>query len=418
MTPTAPDLLRVLTAHTRSHGLPPPAALIGDWADADAVIAPSIDIRPGVPPPNHPDRFWLGYLGFPVRSDESVLPPTAGGLIDHLLVLRDGRWHEVVASDGHRAPDWVRDCLARLDVPRGGDTAGPNNSSDRYDTAGRDADIDGAWSARWAPPERAPHRRAVESCLAAIRAGEIYQACVCTRFTGRIDGSTTQFYADLTAATTPAKSALLHGDWGTVASFSPETFLSRRGDTVTSAPIKGTLPADADPDVLSASSKDIAENIMIVDLVRNDLSRVAHTGTVRVTELLDVVAAPGVWHLVSRVAATVPREVGNDRLLAATFPPASVTGTPKLRAMELLAEWEADNRGVYCGAIGLAGPDGLLDLNVAIRTVQIAPDGAATLGVGGGITVDSDPGREWQECLDKAASVVGHRPRSCSSSAR
>ena len=90
-------------------------------------------------------------------------------------------------------------------------------------------------------------------------------------------------------------------------------------------------------------------------------------------------------------------------------PPASVTGTPKLRAMELLDDWEADARGVYCGAIGMARPDRALDLNVAIRTVEIAPDGALALGVGGGITIDSDPAREWQECLDKAASIVGSR---------
>ena len=149
---------------------------------------------------------------------------------------------------------------------------------------------------------------------------------------------------------------------------------------------------------------------MIVDLVRNDLGRVACTGSVRVERLLEVVGAPGVWHLVSRVGAQLPPEIGNVALLDATFPPASVTGTPKLRAMQLLADWERDPRGVYCGAVGLAGPAGLLDLNVAIRTVEIAPDGSMALGVGGGITIDSDPAREWQECMDKAASIVGHEP--------
>lgn len=393
---TALDLLRALEARTRVDVRPPPAGLIGDWAGADAVIAPSIDIRPGVPPPDRPDRFWLGYLGFPVRAADAELPPTAGGSTDRLLMLRNGRW-DCVAPDGAEVDpaDWVRDCLAGLDTPdRPG---GPRDGGHRP-----------SWSARWTPPERAPHRRAVQNCLAAIRAGEVYQACVCTRFTGRIDGSPVRFYADLTAATAPAKSAYLQGDWGTVASFSPETFLRRRGTTVVSAPIKGTVAADADPGILSASMKDVAENIMIVDLVRNDLGRVADTGSVRVAELLNVVAAPGVWHLVSRVEATVAPQVGNDRLLTATFPPASVTGTPKLRAMELLAGWESDARGVYCGAVGLAGPGGLLDLNVAIRTVQIGPDGTAALGVGGGITIESDADAEWQECLDKAASIVGY----------
>ncbi|MBD0862187.1 aminodeoxychorismate synthase component I [Gordonia sp. zg691] len=374
------DALRSLQAETTSRGLPPPAALIGDWYDADAVIAPSIELVPGCTPPDDPDRFWFGYLGFPVRTGESALPANVGGLVDGVLVLRDGAWTQVGAS----VPDWA---LAALDVP---------------------APHPAPAAARWQPPQREPHLTAIERCLDAIRAGEVYQACVCTRFTGAVSGSPLEYFAELAGATTPTKSAFLQGNWGTVASLSPETFLRRTGNIISSSPIKGTLPADADPDALAASTKDVAENIMIVDLVRNDLGRVAVTGSVRVPELLSVVPAPGVWHLVSRVEAILPPGTGNDALLAAAFPPASVTGTPKLRAMELLDDWEADARGVYCGAIGMAGPGRALDLNVAIRTVEITPDGTAALGVGGGITIDSDPLREWQECLDKAASIVGH----------
>lgn len=389
LTPTATDLLRTLQVATARRGSPPPAALVGDWWDADAVIAPSIELRPGLAPPDRPDRFWLGYLGFPVRGVESALPTIAGGETDHLLVLKDGRWQHVSAS-GTGPPDWVREVLV--------DAATEVDDSTR------------GWSTRWEPPDPRPHLAAIEHCLEAISAGEIYQACLCTRFTGTLTGSACGFFADLVLRTRPAKSAFLQGDWGAVASFSPETFLSRRGERVWSAPIKGTIAAGDDPTVLAASSKDIAENIMIVDLVRNDLGRVACTGSVRVERLLEVVGAPGVWHLVSRVGAQLPPEIGNVALLDATFPPASVTGTPKLRAMQLLADWERDPRGVYCGAVGLAGPAGLLDLNVAIRTVEIAPDGSMALGVGGGITADSDPRREWQECLDKAASVINARP--------
>lgn len=378
MTPGAVDVLRALHAATRAASIPPPAALIGDWADADAVIAPSVDLIPGAGPPDDPDRYWLGYLAFPVNVGSSVLPDQAWGATDTLLVLRDGRWHEL----GAPAPDWVRSCLRHSNI--------------RPDP----------WSARWQRPPQAPHLDAVQACLDAIEVGEIYQACVCTRFTGHLDGCPVDFYADLAAATAPARSAFVAGPWGALASFSPETFLRRRGRSVSSSPIKGTVAADVDPAHLAASEKDIAENIMIVDLVRNDLSRVADTGSVRVDALLDVVGAPGVWHLVSRVSATLRLGVGNDALLAATFPPASVTGTPKLRAMELLAGWEPHPRGPYCGAVGIAGPDGLLDLNVAIRTAAIDPDGDVTLGVGGGITIDSDPQREWFECLDKAASIV------------
>ncbi|MCX2753031.1 MULTISPECIES: aminodeoxychorismate synthase component I [unclassified Gordonia (in: high G+C Gram-positive bacteria)] len=383
------DVLRALHTETAARRLPPPAALIGDWYDADAVIAPSVALTPGCLPPDDPDRFWFGYLGFPVRPDEAPLPANVGGHTDGVLVLRDGRWESV----GTGIPDWV--------------TATIRAAGDR--SSARPSATTPLSATEWHAPERVPHLAAIARCLDAIRDGEVYQACVCTRFTGTLSGDPVDFFTELAGATAPAKAAFLQGDWGTVASLSPETFLRRTGNIITSSPIKGTLPAHADPDALAASAKDIAENIMIVDLVRNDLGRIAVTGSVRVPELLSVVPAPGVWHLVSRVEAIVAPGTGNDAVLAATFPPASVTGTPKLRAMELLDGWEADARGVYCGAIGMAGPDRALDLNVAIRTVEIAPDGALALGVGGGITIDSDPAREWQECLDKAASIVGSR---------
>ncbi|RPA65897.1 aminodeoxychorismate synthase component I [Gordonia oryzae] len=399
MTATALDVLRSLRHASTKAGVPGPAALIGDWWDADAVIAPSIEIRAGSAPPDGTDRFWLGYCGFDgSHAPAATLPACAGGLTERLLVLRSGQWRHV-SVDGSPQPAWVTRAMDDAALGRVGGNP-PCSGSIRSESH---------WSARWLPPDHAHHVEAIVKCLEAIRAGDIYQACVCTRFTGHLEGSALEFYLDLTGATRPAKSAFLQGEWGAVASFSPETFLRRRGTTVSSSPIKGTIAAHADPSVLSASTKDIAENIMIVDLVRNDLGRVAATGSVRVADLLTVVPAPGVWHLVSRVEAIVAPEVGTSRLLDATWPPASVTGTPKLRARELLAEWESSARGVYCGAVGLAGPDSLLDLNVAIRTVEISPDGTLGLGVGGGITIDSDPEREWQECLDKAASIISRQ---------
>lgn len=380
---TAIGLFRALAERARADGRPGPAALIGDWLDAEAVIAPSIEIVDGLAPPDHPEQFWLGAVGFPVRSEESPLPSVVGGLCDGVLVLRGGEW-SWLAIDDAPLPAWVADL-----VP-----------------AARRAPLRRPWHAHWLTPDREPHLRAIDNCREAIAAGEVYQACICTRFTGKLDGDPHDYFADLAATATPAKAAFLHGDWGSIVSLSPESFLSRRGSAVTSSPIKGTLPLDADPADLAASTKDVAENVMIVDLVRNDLGRVARTGSVRVPELLRVVRAPGVWHLVSTVSADLDEAVGNDALLDATFPPASVTGTPKIRAGQLISEWEEHARGIYCGAVGIAGPDGLLDLNVAIRTVQVTPDGAMTLGVGGGITYDSEPEAEWQECLDKAAATI------------
>ncbi|WFN93634.1 aminodeoxychorismate synthase component I [Gordonia sihwensis] len=381
--PSALDVLRSFHAAAADRGLPGPAGLIGDWADADAVIAPSIELVPGLAPPDRPDGYWFGALGFPVRAEESPLPSVVGGVTDGVLTLSHGEWSWNTAT-GAPLPDWARAAL---------EAAAPPESR--------------RWSAEWVSPDRDRHLFAVQKCLDAIADGEVYQACVCTQFHGQLEGRPIDFFADIAAATAPAKAAWLSGGWGSVASFSPESFLDRRGDRVTSSPIKGTAPAAADPAVLAASTKDVAENVMIVDLVRNDLGRVARTGSVTVPDLLTVVGAPGVWHLVSTVAATLRAEVGNRSLLDAAFPPASVTGTPKIRAAELLADWEDHARGIYCGAVGVAGPGGLLDLNVAIRTVAVGPDGGLTLGVGGGITIDSSPAAEWQECLDKAASIVG-----------
>ena len=381
---SASDVVRALDFHTRRLGIPGPAALIGDWLDSDAVIAPSIDLRAGVPIPDDPQGFWFGYQGFPDRVSENPLPPAAGGETDNVLELdRTGSWWWT-SLNGQECPDWVRASL-----------------SEHHSRT---------WSVTWQPPAQRPHVEAIAQCLKAIRCGEVYQACICTRFAGRFAGSAANYFADGVHFTRPRKAALLHGDWGSVVSFSPETFLHRRGSVVTSSPIKGTLPIDLDPQLLLDSAKDVAENIMIVDLVRNDLGRVALTGTVAVTELLDVHPAPGVWHLVSTVQATVPPSVSNSALIDATFPPASVTGTPKARARELLSEWEQNSRGLYCGAVGVVSPTSGLDLNVAIRTGEIAPDGAAFLGVGGGITIDSDPDGEWQECLDKAAAILGIQP--------
>jgi para-aminobenzoate synthetase component 1 len=392
---TAPSVLRALAAATEGLGLAPPAALIGDWFGSRAIIAPSVTVAPVAPhdvfdvaPGDRSDGpvggGWFGYLSYPdAGADGSAprIPEAAGGWSDAVLRCdRDGIWwHE--SLDGAPLSDWVVDAVQT--------------------PPWREAVI------TWGTADRHTHRRGVQACLEAIAAGEVYQACVCTQFTGTLDGAPVDFFAEAAARTSPSRAAYLAGDWGAVASLSPELFLRRCGEAVTSSPIKGTLPRHADPAALRTSVKDVAENIMIVDLVRNDLGRVARTGSVTVPELLAIRPAPGVWHLVSTVSARIPTELPMAALLDATFPPASVTGTPKARARELLIGWEPQRRGIYCGTVGLASPVAGCELNVAIRTVEFAPGGSAVLGVGGGITADSDPDREWDECLHKAAPILG-----------
>lgn len=391
----APQLLRAIANASGRADRPPPAALTGDWFGSRAVIAPTVLAEPTAPGEvftSAPDDGgtavgggWIGYLSYPDAGADGLdgrIPVAAGGWTD--CVLRQDRdeiwWYESLSGDA--MPPWLAQSLTTPAPPA-------------------------PWRIDWTAPNRDVHRAGVLACLAAISAGEVYQACVCTQFTGTLHGSSLDFFADAVARTAPARGAYVAGDWGAVASLSPEMFLSRHHDTVVSSPIKGTLPSHADPALLRRSAKDVAENIMIVDLVRNDLGRVAVTGTVGVPELLAVRAAPGVWHLVSTVSARLPAELPMRDLLAATFPPASVTGTPKGRARELLAHWEPRRRGVYCGTVGLASPLAGTELNVAIRTVEFDRTGAAVLGVGGGITADSDAGAEWQECLDKAAATIG-----------
>ncbi|MFD0486034.1 aminodeoxychorismate synthase component I [Saccharopolyspora spinosporotrichia] len=259
-------------------------------------------------------------------------------------------------------------------------------------------------------PDADLHRKAVRGCVEQIAAGEIFQANICSRFAVPFTGDPLEVFAAGSERFRPARAAYVAGDWGAVASLSPELFLARSGDVVHSSPIKGTLPRrgpqdDANAELLRASAKDVAENVMIVDMARNDLGRVASTGRVTVPKLLDVQPHPGVWHLVSDVRAEVPAGLSNSRLLEATFPPASVTGAPKVRALEVIGELEDVARDVYCGAVGMVSPAAGLELNVAIRTLEYS-NGMLHLGVGGGITADSDPEREWQECLTKAAPLL------------
>lgn len=409
----------LLDARARGLGLPAPAALVGTWFGSRAVLAPSVLVAPvtglaeaSAVPARQPsvsaaDRAdgaigggWFGYLGYDLTDPcghRGELPTAAWGWADHLLRLDDAGqwWFEALVEDGAPDPDVLAEELAAV---LSGATPEPV-------------------ATEWTPthlrrPPEETYTAAVRACIAAIESGELFQANICTRLHGTFDGSAAAVFAEGVATLRPRRAAYVAGDWGALASLSPELFLARRGSRVTSTPIKGTLPRrgpadDGNAALLRASEKDVAENVMITDLVRNDLGRVSEVGTVEVPELLTVREAPGVWHLESTVAGTLAPGVDDADLLRAAFPPGSVTGAPKVRALELIAELEAEARGVYCGAIGLASPVAGMELNVAIRTLELAPRpwGGFTLalGVGGGITASSDPAAEWQECLHKAA---------------
>jgi para-aminobenzoate synthetase component 1 len=236
-----------------------------------------------------------------------------------------------------------------------------------------------------------------------IRAGECYQV----NLTRRLDGPATDPVAlwDVVTAGNPAPHAMFWRDGRgfAVVSASPERYLGVDGPAVETRPIKGTATS---AEQLLASAKDRAENVMIVDLARNDLGRVCVPGTIHVVELCGVEPHPGLVHLVSTVRGRRRPDVGFGGLLRATFPPASITGAPKPRVMQAIEDLEPVRRGVYCGATGWIDADAdRADLAVAIRTFTCTPD-ATTFGVGSGITIDSDPAAEWAETELKAARLL------------
>lgn len=189
---------------------------------------------------------------------------------------------------------------------------------------------------------------------------------------------------------------------GGIVSLSPELFLERRGDRLLTRPMKGTAARSLPAEQLLRSTKDLAENLMIVDLLRNDLGRIAENGSVAVDRLFDIEDYPTVWQMVSEVSASVPgRSFGE--ILHALFPCGSIAGAPKIRAMQIASALEKTPRAAYTGALGWFAPDGDFRLNVAIRTLELSEDGRGKLGVGSGIVADSEPAAEWAECLLKAS---------------
>jgi para-aminobenzoate synthetase component 1 len=251
--------------------------------------------------------------------------------------------------------------------------------------------------------DRAGFEAGVRAVVDLVRAGECYQVNLTRRLTS--DGAAdplTLFGAVVRHHPAPHAALVRFGDRAVV-SASPERFLRRRGDAVETRPIKGTAGRRA---ALVRSAKDRAENVMITDLARNDLGRVCVPGSVAVPALCAPEAHPGLWHLVSTVTGRLRPGVGTGALIRATFPPASVTGAPKPRVLQAIEDLEPVTRGVYCGAVGwIDDSAAALELNVAIRTFQIV-GGRTHLGVGGGITVDSDPAAEWRETELKAARLL------------
>jgi para-aminobenzoate synthetase component I len=342
---------------------------------------------------------WIGWLSYDLgreiehvpdlSEDELGLPPLALGRYGAWLEFDHERRAVAVRGDGE-ANHLLRALeTAHSDAPR-------HRPPDEWESS----------------LPRPAYERAVQRAIEYIEAGDVFQVNVSQRLAAPWAGDPFALYARLRRSSPAPYMALVRLGGADVISASPERFLSRRGSAIETRPIKGTRPRgrsaeedDALAAALVASAKDRAENVMIVDLARNDLGRVARYGTVSVPRLFALERHAGVHHLVSTVRAQLEDGVGAAEVLRATFPPGSVTGAPKVRALEIIEELEPIRRGPYCGAIGWIDPGGDLELSVAIRTF-VASRELLFLHAGGAVVASSDPTDEWREAMHKAARLL------------
>ncbi len=353
---TAP--VRVIAAHRADEVAPALAAL--DAARAEGLYA-------------------AGYIAY--EAGHALEPRLAGLRPTDAPLL----WFGLFAEVEHLAPDAI---AARLPDPAG------------------------AWVGRPAPRiSRSEYDAAFARVHDWIEAGDIYQANLTFRAAVRVIGDPLAAYAAIRARAAAGYGGIVWtgSDW--LLSFSPELFFALRQGELIARPMKGTTPRGTTPEEdeaaragLALDEKQRAENLMIVDLMRNDLTRIAAPGSVSVPELFKVETYPTLHAMVSTIAAKLAPDIGPGQALAAIFPCGSVTGAPKIRAMEVIAAVEPDARGAYTGSIGRIDPDGDAAFNVAIRTLHLK-EGAdvASIGLGSGVVADSRAGEEWDECLAKGA---------------
>lgn len=341
----------------------------------------------------------MGYLSYDFGNAlQGVCRPDGEGLFRGQLhaydwaVIQDHLLHRaVVVTQPSVDAKQRRDLLARMQQ-RTADTS-------------KAFALDAAFSSNF---NTGQYRAAFQKIQAYIRAGDCYQVNLAQRFTAPYSGDPWQAYRALRqVAAAPFAAYLDAGDNNALISLSPERFISLHGHHVETSPIKGTRPRYSDPradqlaaEELSSSEKDRAENLMIVDLLRNDLGRSCVPGSIHVDRLFDVQSFSTVHHLVSTISGELAADRGPAELLRDSFPGGSITGAPKRRAMEIIAELEPHSRQAYCGSILYISADGRMDSNIAIRSL-LCNEGEIHCWGGGGIVADSQWQQEHQEIHDK-----------------
>jgi para-aminobenzoate synthetase component 1 len=395
----------------------PPMALCGEpIADLRAVLAWG---RSAVEPGESPCPFAGGWIGCFSYDLGRVLEPVAerargGAAADRAWPLIELHW-----CPSAIAADRISGRRVEVGVPGGIAGAGWLHRRGAF-SLGEPVSRTG----------RGAFERTVERAIEYIHAGDVFQVNLAHRLEAGFSGRTRDLFAALCRGADPWHGAYVEIAPGmrgpriprAIVSASPELFLDLEplpggGSRITTRPMKGTRPASADPRELEQSGKDLAELTMIIDLMRNDLGRACRVGSVRVADPRAIErhgGRSGVWQAVATVTGELPDGAGIPELLAAAFPAGSVTGAPKIRAMQIIDELEPMRRGPYCGSVGWISVSGHAQLNVAIRTALVSgpvakedaldavTDGVLDYSVGAGIVADSRPAAEWRETLDKA----------------
>ena len=345
----------------------------------------------------------LGYWSYdlarhsPSNQDAERLPDMAIGIYDWALVL-DHREHTARLVSHRRFPETgalLGHVLQRLQAEF-------IQPADTFSVQGK---ITSNFT-------RASYAAAFAKVQGYLQAGDCYQVNLAQRFSASATGGALHAYLKLRTLSPAPYSAYLNFPEVQILCASPERFISVREGQVETRPIKGTRPRDSDPQIdaqlaeeLSTHPKDRAENLMIVDLLRNDLGKSCKPGSVRVPMLFEVESYANVHHLVSTVQGELSDECDALDMLSGCFPGGSITGAPKLRAMQIIDELEPHLRGIYCGTIGYVGFDGNMDSNIVIRTL-VYSHGEIRCWAGGGLVADSVCDAEYQETLDKASAML------------
>lgn len=356
----------------------------------------------------------IGYFSYdlarrfekiPSRTvDDEGLPEMAVGIYDVVVVVdhRNRTTQIMWRDDKEGAAEAVKQWQTLIEklVERPSDKSGPSETSQ---------------SSRLVTHfiEENMSREHYQRCFDQVRnytiEGDCYQVNLAKRFSAQVVGDSWQTYASLRIASPAPYGAYFNFPFAQVLSNSPESFIQCRQRAVTTSPIKGTMPRDHSnavndkriADQLQRSIKDRSENLMIVDLMRNDLSRCCEHGSVKVPKLFALHSFANVHHLISTITGKLKQGLHSLDLLRNCFPGGSITGAPKIRAMQIIEELEPHRRGLYCGSIGYVGMDGSLETNIAIRTM-VVKDGVARFSAGGGLVIDSNADAEYQEIIDKA----------------